>query len=96
MIGGHLANPVENLPFMLRKGTLWETFPYLLPNLVVVVSIMTSGLLEFLFLEDSHPEMQNQPDLGRKISRWFWKKVGANDQAKSEGYTTLGAEDNAI
>ncbi|KAF8846429.1 MFS general substrate transporter [Acephala macrosclerotiorum] len=97
VIGGHLADPVKNLPLMFRKGTLWEIFPYLFPNLVVAVSIMTSGLLGFFFLDESHPKMQNQPDFGRKISRCVGRKIRALfGQTDSGWYTTLAAEDNTI
>jgi hypothetical protein len=57
VIGGHLADPVKTLPSIFREGTLWETFPYLLPNLIVILIIITGGFLGLFFLEESHPQM---------------------------------------
>ena len=97
MIGGHLADPVKNLATIFHKGSVWEDFPYLLPNLIVVLFIMTSGLLGFFFLEESHPQMQNQSDVGRKISSWFGKKIaqlfGCVDR---KGYLTLTTIEHPI
>jgi len=97
VIGGHLADPVKNLPSIFHKGTVWEEFPYLLPNLIVVLFIMTSGLLGFLFLEESNPEMQNQADMGRKISSWFGRKIGQLfGRVGTREYATLATDEHSI
>jgi MFS family permease len=57
VIGGHLADPVKTLPSIFREGTRWETFPYLLPNLIVILIIIISDFLGLFFLEESHPQM---------------------------------------
>lgn len=75
VIGGHLADPVKNLPSIFPRGTLSENFPYLLPNLIVVLFIVASGILGHFFLEKSHPNMQNQPDVGRRLSSWFGRVI---------------------
>ncbi|BAU03039.1 Protein ZINC INDUCED FACILITATOR-LIKE 1 Protein ZIF-LIKE 1 [Vigna angularis] len=34
-LGGYLAQPVEKYPHLFSKGSIWDKFPYLLPNLVI-------------------------------------------------------------
>jgi hypothetical protein len=97
VIGGHLADPVNNLPSIFRKGTLWETFPYLLSNLIVALIIMISGFLGFFFLKESHPQKQDQTDMGLKISSWISKKTRSLfGKLDIREYTVLAAEDDAI
>ena len=69
VIGGHLANPVQTLPFFFQPKTIWDSYPYLLPNLVVVCFTVGSGLLGFLFLEEVHPKFKHRYDIGLEISR---------------------------
>ncbi|KAH8757012.1 major facilitator superfamily domain-containing protein [Hyaloscypha sp. PMI_1271] len=74
-ICGHLADPVKTLPSIFHEENLWEIFPYLLPNLIVILIITTSSFLGFLFLEESRPQMQNQTDMGWKMSSWVSRKI---------------------
>ncbi|KAL2068550.1 hypothetical protein VTL71DRAFT_14887 [Oculimacula yallundae] len=97
VIGGHLANPVATMPLLFRKNTIWETFPYLLPNLVVVGFIMTSGLLGILFLEESHPRFCDQHDSGRSLSKWVTSRFKrAGNRASIEEYAALNTDEDAI
>ncbi|KAH8807652.1 MFS multidrug transporter [Xylogone sp. PMI_703] len=97
VIGGHLAEPVKIMPSIFHKNSIYGTFPYLLPNLVVVLFIMASGFLGFFFLEESHPEKQNQPDIGRKMAIWLRGKItrllGHSDSSK---YVILDTNEHAI
>jgi hypothetical protein len=97
VIGGHLADPVKNLPSIFHRGSTWEAFPYLLPNIIVVLFITTSGFLGFLFLEESHPQLRNRPDLGRNISQWIRRKIkGLFGHIDSTGYVALSADESGI
>lgn len=75
VIGGHLADPAKNFPSLFPSGSVWQTYPYLLPNVVVVMLITTCGILGFLFLEESHPQLKKRPDLGLRISSWTGAKL---------------------
>ncbi|CZR66893.1 uncharacterized protein PAC_16794 [Phialocephala subalpina] len=97
LIGGHLANLVKNLLSAFREGTLWEIFLYLLPNLTVALSIISSGLLAFLFLKESHPQMQGRADLGRNLTSWIWGKFrDLFDKVDNRRYAKLDTEEDSI
>ncbi|KAK1771654.1 major facilitator superfamily domain-containing protein [Phialemonium atrogriseum] len=57
-IGGTFADPHESFPNMFPKGSLFEVFPYLLPNLVCAGLLFISILLGYFLLEETHPDMQ--------------------------------------
>lgn len=57
-IGGTFADPHESFPNLFPKGSLFEVFPYLLPNLVCAGLLFISILLGYFLLEETHPDMQ--------------------------------------
>ncbi|KAK0714857.1 major facilitator superfamily domain-containing protein [Lasiosphaeris hirsuta] len=57
-IGGTFADPHETFPHMFPKGSLFEEFPYLLPNLICAGMLLLSILLGYFLLEETHPDMQ--------------------------------------
>ncbi|KFY00098.1 hypothetical protein V490_01476 [Pseudogymnoascus sp. VKM F-3557] len=63
VIGGYLAEPVNNYPSLFHKGTIWDKFPYLLPNLVVVIFLLSSCTLGLFCLEEVHPKFRDQVDI---------------------------------
>ncbi|OAL74765.1 hypothetical protein A7D00_0359 [Trichophyton violaceum] len=75
VIGGWLAEPTKTIPSVFHKGSIWEKFPYLLPNLVVASSMATSGLLGFFFLEETHPHLQDSRNVGLEMSQWLFQKT---------------------
>jgi len=94
VIGGYLADPTKSLPAIFSPGSVWETYPYLLPNLVVVLFIMLSGLLGFLFLDESHPKFRNRLDKGRILSQWANRCFRTIFKLPDAGgYTSLAAEE---
>ncbi|SPQ25204.1 de28dd51-1f27-477c-b799-b7a3c5281611 [Thermothielavioides terrestris] len=58
MIGGLFADPHETYPHIFPKGSLFERFPYLLPNLICAGMLLMSILLGYFLLEETHPDMQ--------------------------------------
>lgn len=58
MIGGLFADPHESYPGIFPKGSLFERFPYLLPNLICAGMLLMSVLLGYFLLEETHPGMQ--------------------------------------
>ncbi|KAJ6120274.1 hypothetical protein N7523_004554 [Penicillium sp. IBT 18751x] len=57
-IGGLLARPSEGFPSLFPPSGLFGRFPYLLPNLVCSVMLLLSILGSWLFLQETHPDMQ--------------------------------------
>ncbi|KAK0704246.1 major facilitator superfamily domain-containing protein [Apiosordaria backusii] len=58
MIGGLFADPHESYPHLFPTGSLFERFPYLLPNLICAVLLLVSILMGYFLLEETHPDMQ--------------------------------------
>lgn len=91
MIGGALARPVDAFPTIFTPGSLWDKFPYLLPNLFSAVCVLFSVMIGILFLEETHPEKKLNRDrgleLGNRLLSFWHKKVVArcrNSKGKEE------------
>ncbi|KAL9041156.1 MAG: hypothetical protein Q9180_001468 [Flavoplaca navasiana] len=80
LIGGALAEPCKNYPGLFSRWTLFQTYPYLLPNIVCAVVLVFGILIGILFLEETHQEMGFRRDIGleagRKIQSLFNKRTG--------------------
>jgi hypothetical protein len=95
VIGGYLADPVNSFPSVFHGGSIWQTYPYLLPNLVVFLFIATSGLLGFFFLEETYPRLQGSHDRGLNVSRWVSNKLRQLvGQMNASGYATILTNDD--
>lgn len=57
-IGGTFADPHESWPNAFPTGSLFDRFPYLLPNILCAALLAASVVLGFFLLEETHPEMQ--------------------------------------
>lgn len=75
MIGGALAKPVENLPALFSPGTIWERFPYLLPNLFSSVCVFIGLLIGVLFLEETHAEKRLRRDRGLELGNYLLSRL---------------------
>ncbi|KAN0068305.1 Major facilitator superfamily domain containing protein [Elaphomyces granulatus] len=97
VIGGYLADPVISFPSVFHDGSIWQTYPYLLPNLIVFLFIAISGLLGFFFLEETHPRLQSCHDRGLNISRWVSNKLRQLvGQMNASGYATILTNDDEM
>jgi MFS family permease len=70
-MGGALAQPCVNYPWLFSRNTLFDRFPFLLPNLVCIVVLMCGIVVGFLFLEETHPEKKHRRDPGRELGHWL-------------------------
>ncbi|KAF3189856.1 hypothetical protein TWF788_009842 [Orbilia oligospora] len=70
-LGGMLAEPVAHYPEHFSKGSLFDRFPYLLPNLVCSAICLVGAVNGVLFLDETHPELIDQPDRGRNVGFWI-------------------------
>ncbi|KYK59452.1 MFS transporter [Drechmeria coniospora] len=57
-IGGTLASPHDSWPGLFPTGTLFDRFPYLLPNLACAVLLLVSIVMGLFLLDETHPDMQ--------------------------------------
>ena len=97
VVGGYLAEPVKKYPSLFGPDTIWERFPYLLPNLVVVVFLLASCVSGFLALQEVHPRFQGQIDFGRKVSVTIQNLVSIRKRSDQRGrYATIRTEEDPI
>lgn len=58
-IGGTFADPHENWPDAFPRGSLFDRFPYLLPNLICAALLFISIILGYFLLEETLPELSS-------------------------------------
>ena len=76
-MGGALAMPCDSYPSLFSRGSLWDTYPFLLPNLMCVF-VLTLGIINgFLFLEETHADKKGAPDLGLELGKLLLKKFSS-------------------
>jgi len=73
-LGGALAKPVENYGHIFVKGSIWDRFPYLLPNLVCTIIVLCGVVVGILFLEETHEEKKFRRDPGLEAGKWILSK----------------------
>ncbi|KAH9908779.1 MFS general substrate transporter [Xylariomycetidae sp. FL2044] len=71
MIGGALARPCLSYPELFPPGTIWDRYPYLLPNLFSAFVVLIGVVNGVLFLEETHAEKKLRPDRGLQLGRWL-------------------------
>lgn len=99
IIGGNLARPCRNMPSLFPTGTVWEKYPYLLPNLFSAATCVFGVIVGILFLEETHADKKDRHDpglaLGKCIAQRFTRRSMTDEQAVSETTSLLGLEDRA-
>lgn len=70
-LGGTLADPVRNYPGYFEAGTIFEKYPYLLPNLVCTGVVLFGMVVGILFLEETHEDKRDRKDVGIETGRWL-------------------------
>lgn len=78
-----MARPVRNYPAVFSPGTIWERFPYLLPNLVCTVVVTGGVIVGILFLEETHAEMKHRRDPGLEAGQWILRHLPRCAESKS-------------
>ncbi|OIW32111.1 MFS general substrate transporter [Coniochaeta ligniaria NRRL 30616] len=86
MIGGLLARPVKAFPSIFAPGSLWDQYPYLLPNLFSAVCVFMGLIVGVLFLEETHEEKKHKRDrgleLGKRLLSYFQQSKSSNSRGK--------------
>ena len=70
-LGGVLAQPCESFPALFPRETIFDRFPFLLPNLVCAVVLVLGVLVGVLFLEETHGELKGRRDFGIEARKWL-------------------------
>jgi hypothetical protein len=71
-------------PNWFARGTIFERFPYLLPNLVCASVVVFGVLVGFLFLEETHPEKRYNRDRGLELGDRILSIFGSNERVQRE------------
>ena len=75
-LGGALAQPCDNYPTIFSRGTLFDRYPFLLPNLVCAIVLTIGVFIGILFLEETHGEKRYRRDLGVEVGRYILSRFG--------------------
>lgn len=71
MIGGALARPCISYPSLFPAGSIWDKYPYLLPNLFSAFIVLIGVINGILFLEETHCEKKLKRDRGLELGNWI-------------------------
>ena len=74
-LGGALAQPCLNYPSIFAKGTIFDRYPFLLPNLVCTIILVFGVIIGVLFLEETHEGRKYKRDVGLEIGQWILKRI---------------------
>lgn len=85
-MGGALAQPCESYPSLFPRGSLFDTYPFLLPNLVCVIILIFGIINGVLFLEETHLEKKNRRDWGLELGKILITKVTGRTTTNSDKY----------
>ncbi|KAK4103640.1 MFS general substrate transporter [Parathielavia hyrcaniae] len=96
MIGGALAKPVENLPSVFAPGSLWDRYPYLLPNLFSAICVSVGVVIGLLFLEETHAEKRQHRDRGRELGDYLLSHLRGNGETARDGSLAKDAESQPL
>lgn len=92
-LGGALARPVLSYPHLFKPGTIFERFPFLLPNLVCVGILIIGISIGVLFLEETHVEKKYCRDRGVEFGRWLF---GRSSSQFKQGYGPVDSKAGLI
>lgn len=93
-LGGALAQPCQNYPSFFPRNTIFDRYPFLLPNLVCAVVLLFGIAIGILFLEETHAEKKLQRDRGREVGKWLMARFAKSDIA-TQGKPSSQMEDSA-
>jgi hypothetical protein len=89
-LGGALAKPVVNYPYLFPEDSIWAKFPYLLPNLVCTLIVACGVVIGVLFLEETHAEKNYRRDIGLEAGKWLTRKFRRSASAKPSRCEKVG------
>ena len=66
-----MAQPCISYPTLFARNTIFDKFPFLLPNLVCGVILTVGVMIGILFLEETHEEIKGRRDIGLEAGKWI-------------------------
>lgn len=66
-----MAEPVKNYPGVFAPGTIFDEYPFLLPNLVSTAVVLFGLFVGVFFLEETHEQKKDRHDPGLEIGAWI-------------------------
>ena len=99
MIGGALARPCVLYPDFFPPGSLWDRYPYLLPNLFSAVAVSCGVIIGLLFLEETHPEKKFRRDRGVELGNYllsFFSRKSADEKLDDMETASLLSQDDQL
>ncbi|CAK7235206.1 hypothetical protein SBRCBS47491_009213 [Sporothrix bragantina] len=91
-IGGTFADPHASFPELFPRGSLFDRFPYLLPNLLCALLLLVSIVLGYFLLEETHPDLQ-PPAVAYKTALDFDNGLGQRSTYVSDETPLLETSD---
>jgi hypothetical protein len=83
------------MPSIFPAGSLWERFPYLLPNLVVVECLVTSCTCSLFNLQEVHPHFRNREGIAHKVWASLCKHFRGTKRSDGQGaYAPVSSHDD--
>ena len=76
-----MAQPCVSYPNWFARGTLFDHYPFLLPNLVCAVVLGLGVLIGILFLEETHEHKKHRRDVGLEIGQWILKHLRSRTES---------------
>ncbi|EMT60678.1 hypothetical protein FOC4_g10011955 [Fusarium odoratissimum] len=95
MIGGALARPCISYPEIFARGTIWDRYPYLLPNLFSAATVFFGVIIGLLFLDETHAEKKAQRDRGREIGDYLASCVRPGSAHSDEALPAYRSQENS-
>lgn len=61
------------------QGTIFDKYPYLLPNVFCAAVVLFGLIVGILFLEETHEDRKYDQDRGCEAGQWLLRKVWGRD-----------------
>ena len=75
-----MSQPGINYPDIVLPGTIFDRFPFLLPNLVCTMLVFFGVVIGFLYLKETHPGKKYRRDVGIEARTWLLRKFQTRKQ----------------
>jgi hypothetical protein len=81
---------------VFAPGSLWDRFPYLLPNLFSAACVSVGVTIGLLFLEETHPKRKQRRDRGRELGDCLLSSLPGRSWMASDRSRKQDAEDQPL
>lgn len=78
-----MAQPCISYPNLFSRGTVFDRYPFLLPNLVCAAILAVGVLVGILFLEETHEQKKHRRDWGLEGGKWILRHFSKRSSSDS-------------